>query len=118
LEKQVTLLYLWETDLEMHEVILAEELEDGLHPPDEQDLSAELDKARACVDRTTDDRVAKAECLSWQVMHVAGILVDLGLLSIVDIPKLPKIAREVLPEVTLILEHLQEAMTSDAGPWD
>jgi hypothetical protein len=55
-------------DLEVQEVILAEELECGLHPPDGHDLSAVLDKAQTCVDRTTSDHAAEAEQLSWQVM--------------------------------------------------
>jgi hypothetical protein len=36
-------------------------LERGLHPPDRWDLSVELDKAHASVDRSTDDLAAEAE---------------------------------------------------------
>jgi hypothetical protein len=61
LEECATLLYLQEIDLEVSEVILAEELERGLHPPDGWDLSAELDKACASVDRSIDDCAAEAE---------------------------------------------------------
>jgi hypothetical protein len=39
-------------------------------------------------------------------MHVANVLINLGLLPIEDIPQLPKIAREVLPVVALILKRL------------
>jgi hypothetical protein len=42
-------------------VILEEELERGLHPPDGWDLSAELDKACASVNRSIDDCAAEAE---------------------------------------------------------
>jgi hypothetical protein len=73
---------------------------------------AELDKARTCVDRTAEDCVTKAERLSRQVVHVFSFLVDLGLLPIKDIPKLPKIAQEVLSVADLILKRLKEALAS------
>jgi hypothetical protein len=38
------------------------------------------------------------------------------MLSIQEIPQLPKIAREVLLAVNLSLKHLQEALASGAGP--
>jgi hypothetical protein len=47
----------------VREVILAEELERGLHPTDGWDLSAELDKAYTRVDRIDDERATKAEQL-------------------------------------------------------
>jgi hypothetical protein len=77
---------LQETDLEVWEAILAEELGRGLHPPNEQDPSVELDKVRAHVDQIADDRAAEAEWLSRQVTQVAGVLIDLGLLPIEHIP--------------------------------
>jgi hypothetical protein len=49
---------------------------------------------------------------------VVGVLVDLGLLLIEDIPQLLKIAPRVLPVVALILNHLQETLDSGAGPWN
>jgi hypothetical protein len=55
-------------DLELHGVILPEEVERGLHPLDGQDLSMEQDKARASVDRSADDCATKTERLSRQVM--------------------------------------------------
>jgi hypothetical protein len=61
LEEHASLLCLEETDLEVHEAVLEEELERGLHPPDRWDLSVELDKAHASVDRSTDDLAAEAE---------------------------------------------------------
>jgi hypothetical protein len=45
-------------DLEEREAKLAEELERGLHPPVGRDLSTELDKTRACMNRTTSDCAA------------------------------------------------------------
>jgi hypothetical protein len=48
-------------DMEVREVILVEELEHVLHPPNGQDLLAELDKARACMDWTANDHAVKAE---------------------------------------------------------
>jgi hypothetical protein len=81
------------TLLGMQEVISAVELECCLLPPVGQDLSAELDKAPTSVNRTADDRAAKAEWLSLQVVQVAGVLVDLGLLPVEDIPQLPKTAQ-------------------------
>jgi hypothetical protein len=56
----------------VHESILAEELERGLCPPNEQDLLAEQDEAHARVVWTADDQATKAEWLSWHVMHVAA----------------------------------------------
>jgi hypothetical protein len=54
LEECQILLCLQETDLEVREVILVEELEHGQHPTDGQDLSAEPDKFHARVDRIDD----------------------------------------------------------------
>jgi hypothetical protein len=112
LEQRATLLGLQVTDLVVCEGILAEELERGLHPLKRWDSSMELDKVRARVDRIADDRAAEAEWLSCQVAQVAGVLTDLGLLPIEDIPQLSKTAQEVLPVVALILKCLQEARDS------
>jgi hypothetical protein len=65
LEERTTLLCLQETDLQVHELILAEELERGLCPPNEQDLPVELDEAHAHVRRTANDLATEAERLSW-----------------------------------------------------
>jgi hypothetical protein len=67
--------------------ILAEELEHGLHPTDGRDLSVELDKARASMDRINGKRAAEAERLSQLVVEISNALVDLGMLPIQDIPK-------------------------------
>jgi hypothetical protein len=93
-------------------------LEHGLHPPDERDLSMELDKACTYMDRTSSDCAIDAERLSWQVVQVSGILVNLGMLPIQDISQLPKTAWEVLPVINLILKRLQEALASGTNPWD
>jgi hypothetical protein len=118
LDERMTLPGLQEIDLEVHEVILAKELERGQRPSDGQDMLAELKKICTHVDRINVDRVAEAERLSQQVMRVAGILVDLGLPPVEHIPQLLRTAQEVLPAVALILKHMQEALDSSAGPWD
>jgi hypothetical protein len=58
LKECAALLGLQEMDLEVRKAILVEELEHGLHPPDGQDPSAELDKVRVRVDRIVDDHAA------------------------------------------------------------
>jgi hypothetical protein len=118
LEEHQILLCLQETDLVVREAILAEELERGLHPPNGWDPSVELDKAPAHVDKIDGERAAEAEPLSRQVIRISGVLVDLGMLPIQNIPQLPKSARKQLPVVDLILQHLHEALASGAGPWD
>jgi hypothetical protein len=52
----------------------------------------ELKGTNARVDRIAIDRAAEAERLSHQVVQVAGVLIDLGLLPIEDIPQLPRTA--------------------------
>jgi hypothetical protein len=54
------LLCLQEMDLEVREVILAEEQACGMHPLDGQNLSVELGKTHTCVDRINDERAAEA----------------------------------------------------------
>jgi hypothetical protein len=88
LEEHTTLLGLQEMDREVREAIQAVELEHGLYPPDGHDLSVELDKAHASVNRMVYDRNTEAEQLLQQLVQVANILVDLGLLPIEDIPQL------------------------------
>jgi hypothetical protein len=97
--------------------ILAEELECGLHPTDGWDLSAELDKTRARVDRINGEHATEAERLSHLVMEISNALVNLGMLPVQDIPQLQKSIREVLSMVGLVLEHLQEELASDTSPW-
>jgi hypothetical protein len=92
LEECQILLSLQEADLEVHEAILAEELECDLHSSDGRDLSAELDKARALADGITDERATEAMQLSQRVMGISSALVDLGMLPIQDIAQLLKLA--------------------------
>jgi hypothetical protein len=87
----------------VREAILAEELKCSLHPPDGRQLSVELDKAYACTDRIDGERATKVKRLSWQVVRISGILVDLGMLPVQNIPQLPKSAQKVLPVVSLVL---------------
>jgi hypothetical protein len=83
-----------------------------------QDLLVELDRVRARVGGIDGERVAEGGQLSWQVVHISGVLVDLGMMPIWDIPQLLKRAREVLSAVDLALKHLQEALASGASLWD
>jgi hypothetical protein len=50
-------------------------------------------------------------------MRFSDVLVDLGILPIQDICQLLKSAWEVMLVVDLILQCLQEALTSGAGLW-
>jgi hypothetical protein len=83
-----------------------------------RDLSAELEKTHARMDRINGERATEAGRLSQLVMGISNALVDLGMLPIQDILQLPKSAREVLPAAGLVLVHLHEAMTFGAAPWD
>jgi hypothetical protein len=114
----VTLLGVQEMNLGVREAILAEELECGMRHPDGRDLLAELDETHARVRGIDDDRATEAGWLSRRLVWVTGILVDLGLPPIKDIPQLLKTAQDALPTVALVLKRLQEALDSSAGPWD
>jgi hypothetical protein len=80
--------------LEVQQVMLAEELERVPHPPDGRDMSTELDKACARADGIDGKHATEAERLSWQVMRISGVLVDLGMLPVQNIPQLLKLARD------------------------
>jgi hypothetical protein len=105
-------------DLEVHEVILVEELEHDLHHLEGRDLPLELYKARAWANEIADNRVGKVERQSRKLVQVAGVLINLGLPPIEDIPQLPKIVWDTLVAVALILEHLQGALDSGTGLWN
>jgi hypothetical protein len=105
-------------DLEVHEVILVEELEHDLHHLEGRDQPLELYKACAWANEIADNRVAKVERQSRQLVQVAGVLINLGLPPIEDIPQLPKIVWDTLVAVALILEHLQGALDSGTGLWN
>jgi hypothetical protein len=49
-------------------------------------MSAELDKARAHVDRIDGKRATEADRLSRQVIWISSVLVDMGMMLIQDIP--------------------------------
>jgi hypothetical protein len=57
-------LYHQEAELEVCEVILAEELGSNLHSSDGWDLPVELDKACTIADGITDERTTEARQLS------------------------------------------------------
>jgi hypothetical protein len=63
-----------------------------------------------------DERATEAVGLSRLVMEISDALINVGLFSIRDIPRLPKSTQEVLVLTGLILEHLQEERASNAGP--
>jgi hypothetical protein len=48
-------------DLEVWVAILVGELQHDLHPPDERDLSTDLDKAHARMDRIDSEHATEAE---------------------------------------------------------
>jgi hypothetical protein len=93
------------TDLEVQEVILAEEQAHSLHPVNGRDLFLELKETRACMDEIKGGRIAKAEQLSQMVMKISSMLFDLGIFPIQEIPQLLKSAQEVLMVVGLLLER-------------
>jgi hypothetical protein len=67
-------------ELEVHEVILVEELEHGLHSSDGWDLLVELDKAHALANGITDACAVEAMRQSQRVMGFSNAMVDLGML--------------------------------------
>jgi hypothetical protein len=73
-------------DLEVREVILAEELERGLHSFDGWDLLTELDQTHAPPDEITDEHAVEAMRLSQHIVGISNALAHLGMLSIQDIP--------------------------------
>jgi hypothetical protein len=77
-------------------VILAEELEHVLRPPDGWDLLAELDKACARADGIDGECATEAERLSPQAARISGVFVELGLLPIQNIPQLKSCWRSTL----------------------
>jgi hypothetical protein len=64
-----------------------------------------------------DEHAVEAVSLSWLVMEISIALIDLWVLPFQDIPRLPKLAQEVLASVGLISESLREEHASGTGPW-
>jgi hypothetical protein len=64
----VTRLGLQETDLGVREVILAEELERGMHHTNGRNLLAELDETHAQVHKIADNRAAEEGQLSRRLI--------------------------------------------------
>jgi hypothetical protein len=98
--------WMLEADLEVCDVILADELERGMHSSNGWNLSVELDKAHALTDRITNERTGEARRLSQHIMGISNALVDLDMLLLQGIPQLPKSAREILLVAHLILKHV------------
>jgi hypothetical protein len=82
LEDCQILLSLWETDLEVCEMKLAEEQARGLHSFDKRDLSVKLEELHSCVARVEDERATEAGKLSTLVVCISNALVDIGMLPI------------------------------------
>jgi hypothetical protein len=76
----------------LREAILAEELECDPYHPDGRELLVEWDEIHAGVYGIAGDRATEVGRLLRRLIWVAGVLIDLGLPSIEDIPQLPKIA--------------------------
>jgi hypothetical protein len=106
LEECQIFLCLHETELEVQEVILAEEQACGLHPHDGRDLAVELEGIHARVDKIRGEHATEARQLSQLVMEISNALADLGMLPIQDIPQLPKSAQEAWTATGLLLERL------------
>jgi hypothetical protein len=103
-------------DMEVWEVKLVKEQVRCLHSFDRQDLPTELEDIHVRVARVEDECIVEARELSPLVMEISNALVDLGMLSIWDIPQLPRMAQEVLVVASLILECLREEHASGVGP--
>jgi hypothetical protein len=52
------------------------------------------------------------------VRDISKVLVDLGISPILEIPRDPRVAGDVLEVAGVILECLLEAHASGHGPWD
>jgi hypothetical protein len=96
---------------------LVKERARGLYSFNRGDLSGELEELRECVAGVKSERVVEVVQLSWSIMEISEALVDLGVFPIWDIPKRPKLARDVLTVAGLILECLLEDHASGAGSW-
>jgi hypothetical protein len=116
LQEHQILFSLQEMDMEVWEVKLAKEQVHCLHSFDGRDLPTELEDVHARVARVEDECIVEARELSRLVMEISNALVDLGMLSIWDIPQLPRMAQEVLVVASLILECLREEHASGVGP--
>jgi hypothetical protein len=60
------------------------------------------------VAKVEDDRVTKAEQLSWSTMEISNALDDLNLMPIQGIPSQPWLVKDVMAEFALVLERLHE----------
>jgi hypothetical protein len=106
LEERQVLLCLQETDLEVQEVMLAEEQACDLHPFNRRGLSAEEEGLHTCMDEVEGERATEVGQLSQLVTKISNTLVNLGMLPIWDILELLKSAQLVFAVTSLILEHL------------
>jgi hypothetical protein len=64
------------------------------------------------------DRAAKIGRLAILLSDVSKVLVDLGMPSILGIPRDLHTAGDLLGAVDINLEHLRDDYASGHGPWD
>jgi hypothetical protein len=76
LDEHAILLALQETDLGVHQAIMARELVHNLRHPDGCDLPAELDETHVWVHGTAGDEATEEGWLSRPHNQVAGVLID------------------------------------------
>jgi hypothetical protein len=64
------------------------------------------------------DHAVKASRLAALVRDVSWVLENLGMPSMLGIPRDLRMADDVLGAVDVILEHVKGAYDSGCGPWD
>jgi hypothetical protein len=105
-----------EMDLEQWEEKLAEEQTQRLYYFDGRDLLMELEERRGHVAGIESERAIEDVQLSWSIMEISDVLVDVGVFPIGDIPAHPESAQDILTVVNLILERLREEHAFGANP--
>jgi hypothetical protein len=92
LEERRTLLSVQDINLERREEKLMEEQAHGLRSFDGRELSVGLEELHLRLAMIEDERVTEAVRLSQLVIEISDAQVDLGVLPIREIPRLPKSA--------------------------
>jgi hypothetical protein len=69
------------------------------------------------MDGVQSERATDVMTLSWLVMEISDVMIDLGMFAIRDNPEHPKSARDDSTATSLILECLWEEHDTSAGPW-
>jgi hypothetical protein len=107
-----------EHDLNLREAMLAEAQTRGLNPQDDHDELMEFVELRRHLRDVEADRAAKIGRLAILLSDVSKVLVDLGVPSILGIPRDLHTAGDLLGAVDINLEHLRDDYASGHGPWD